>query len=394
MSEPAGRSSAAAPAAVAGSARRRRRAVLTAVLAVAALVAATLLAGPPAGDDGPLDPRSAGPNGLRGLVDLAERFGQQVDTEAKLPVDRSTTLLLVRDHLGAEGRQRVRRWVERGGRLVVADPTSPLHGLEVGGEPVTDLLGPSRRTPDCPLAGLAEVGQVGHAGWRAYRVPDDATGCFPGAAGEAWLVARAVGDGEVVALGSAGPLLNRSLGRDDNAVLAAALLFPDERGAVRILPPDPAALAQGLGDTARPEDAVADLLPETLVGTLVLLALATLLLVLAVGRRLGRPVAERLPPTLPSAELARSVGELLQRAGSRRGASGRLRADARAEVARVLGADPAAPEQLARLATARLHLAPEVARLALLDLPVDHDDALVEVARATAEVRERLTAVS
>lgn len=394
MSERTGPSGAAVPASAAGGGRRRRRAVLVTVLAVAVLVAATLLAGPPAADHGPLDPRSTGPEGLRGLVDLAEQSGKQVDTEVKLSVDRSTNLLVVRDHLGTEGRERVRHWVERGGRLVVADPTSPLHDLEVGGQPVTDLFGPSRRTPDCPLTGLAEVGEVGHAAWRAYRVPDDATGCFPGAAGEAWLVARAVGDGEVVALGSPGPLLNRSLGRDDNAVLAAALLFPDERGAVRILPPDPAALAQGLGDPAGPRHAVAEMLPRTLAGAAVLLAVATLLLVLAVGRRLGRPVDERLPPTLPSAELARSVGQLLQRAGSRRGAAGRLRTDVRAEVARVLGADPAAHEQLAHRATARLHLAPDVARLALLDLPVEDDDALVEVARATAEVRERLTAVS
>ena len=303
---------------------------------------------------------------------------------------------MVRDRLSSEGRDRVRSWVASGGRLVVADPASALHDLHVGGEPVTDLIGPSGRSPACPLASLAAVETVSHAAWRAYQVPDDGTGCFPGANGEAWLVAQDVGDGEVVALGSIEPLLNRSLDREDNAVLAAALLFPEEQGSLRVLPPDPAELGERLrpDEAASPQQAVAELLPDGLPGALALLALATLALLLALGRRLGRPVEERLPPTLPSAELTRSVGELLQRAGSRQGAAVRLRAGARTEVARLLGLDAADHERLVEQATARLPLSGEVIRLALLEQPVADDDELVEVARATAAVRDLLTGVS
>jgi hypothetical protein len=375
---------------------RRRRALIAAVVAVVALVGATLLGGAPAEDGPPLDPRSAAPDGLRGVLDLATEFSHQVDISGDLPSDTSTRLFVVRDRLGSEGRERMRSWVASGGHLVVADPASPLHDLEVGGEPVTDLIGPSRRAPDCALAGLAGVETVRHAAWRSYRVPDDGTGCFPGADGEAWLVARSVGHGEVVALGSVEPLLNRSLDRDDNAVLAAALLFPAERGALVILPPDPAELGEGLrpDEVASPQEAVSDLLPAGLPGALVLLGLATLVLLLALGRRLGRPVEERLPPTLPSAELTRSVGDLLQRAGSRQGAAERLRAGARSEVARVLGVDAAAHQALVDQATARLPLSGEVARVGLLDQPVADDEDLVEVARATAEIRDLLTRVS
>ena len=379
-----------------GADRRRRRGLIAAVLAVAALVAATILGGAPAADGRPLDPRSAAPDGLRGLVDLAETFDQQVDISGDLPSDTSVRLLVVRDRLGDEGRERVRSWVASGGRLVVADPASPLHDLDVGGEPVTDLIGPSRRAPDCPLGGLAAVESVRHAAWRSYLVPDHGTGCFPGAAGEAWLVARGVGDGEVVALGSIEPWLNRSLDREDNAVLAAALLFPDEGGTLRILPPDPTELGERLRpeEALSPQQAVTELLPEGLPGALALLALATLALLLAIGRRLGRPVEERLPPTLPSAELTRSVGDLLERAGSRQGAAARLRAGARTEVARVLGLDAAAHQALVEQATARLSLEPEVAGLALLDQPVVDDEGLVELAQATADIRDLLTRVS
>jgi hypothetical protein len=379
-----------------GGGWRRRRTLVAAVLALAALVGATLLGGAPRQDGPPLDPRSAAPDGLRGVMDLADQLSQQVDISGDLPSDTDTRLLVVRDRLGTEGRQHIRSWVEAGGRLVVADHASPLHGLELGGEPVTDLIGPSGRAPECPLAGLSAVGVVRHAAWRSYLVPDDGTGCFPGSDGEAWLVARSVGEGEVVAVGSIEPLLNRSLDRDDNAVLAAALLFPQEGGSLQVLPPDAAELGERLrpDEAASPQDAVADLLPDGLLGALALVGLATLVLLVAVGRRLGRPVEERLPPTLPSAELTRSVGELLQRAGSRQGAAARLRAGARNEVARVLGLDATAHQVLAEQATARLSLSAEVARLALLDQPVADDDGLVEVARATAEVRELLTRVS
>lgn len=373
----------------------RRRAVLAALVAVTALVAATVLAGPPGTSGAPLDPRSTEPDGLRGVLDLADAMGQDVDIATELPSDTAMHLLVVRDQLGPDGRDRIGRWVEAGGHLVVADPGSPLHDLDAGAAPVTDLVGPSGRQPDCDLGVLADVGTVHHGGWTPYEVPDDGVGCFAGDDG-AWLVARSVGDGTVVALGSPAPLLNQSLDRADNAVLAAALLFPSDGDALRVLPPDRQAQAAAAGQTTPDagSDPVADLLPQALPGALVLAALAVVLLVLALGRRLGRPVEERLPATVPSAELARSVGELLQRAGSRQGAAARLRSGARAEVARALGLAAGDPGLMVAQARTRLRLPTEVAELALLDHPVGDDEQLVAVARATATVHDQLASTA
>lgn len=371
---------------------RRRRAALAGLLALAALVAAAVLTGPPAGERAPLDPTSADPDGLRGLLDLAISFGQDVDIATELPSDTSVRLLLVRDRLGPRGREAVERWVRAGGRLVITDPASGLHDLEAGGAPAADLVGPSARTPTCDLAAVAEVDSVSHADWTPYRVPAGGTGCFPAGPEEAWLVAQTVGEGEVVALGSPAPLVNRNLDRDDNAVLAAGLLFPGDGAALRVLPPDAAAQARAAGEdlgASEGSDPV-DLLPAGLPGALVLVGLAIGAGLLAAGRRLGQPVEETLPPTVPAAELARSVGDLLQRAGSRSGAAHRLRVAARDELATALGVD-GDPQALARHAEARLGVPSETARRALLDLEVGDDEELVAVAEATSQLHAHLT---
>ena len=359
--------------------RRRRGRALAAALAVTALVAGALLAGPPT-DGQPLDPRSTAPDGLRGLVEVAGSMGAQVDISADLPSDTSVHLFIAQDGLDDDTRDEVTAWVRQGGVLVVSDPASPLHGLEPVGQPVSDLVGPRARTPDCGLPALASVGEVSHAGWVGFEAGDDDVACFAGTENP-WLVARPTGEGTLIALGSPAPLLNRSLDRDDNAVLAAALLFPGADARLQILPP---------GEAPPADVAIEELLPDRLPAALAVAALAVLLALLAIGRRTGRPVEERLPPTVPSAELARSVGDLFQRAGRREGAAARLRGQARDDVGRVLGSR-LGPEDLARQIHHRLGTDPDVARRALVDLPVADDDELVGVAEAVEQVRRDLT---
>jgi hypothetical protein len=345
---------------------------------VGLLVVAAVIVGPPASDQ-PLDPSSTASDGLRGVRDLLEGSGVQVDVSLDPPVDISTRGFVPLDLLGAQDRDRWLAWTQAGGTLVVADPGSRLHGLTPAGGGLAGALGATPREPACDVPALAAVGEVVHPAWRGLEVPADAEACFPLGDETAWLVVRPEGRGTVVALGAADPFTNGQLDRADNAVLAAALLAPSPGDRVVIVPRP----AVGGGDTT-----LVDLVPARVWGGLLLLLVAALLGVLWRGRRLGLPVADRLPPVVPAAELARSVAGLLQRAGSRDGAARQLRASCRRDVGARLGAPAGTdPETLVALLAARTGLDHETARLALLDTPVPDDRALVEVARATRSAR-------
>jgi hypothetical protein len=348
---------------------------------VALLVLAAVIAGPPATDE-PLDPDSVAPEGLRGVRDLLQTVGVQTDVSLDLPVDMSTILFVPVDRLGERRHEAIAAWVRDGGTLVVADPSSRLHGLGSSPPGFEGAFGATPRTPACPLEALAEVDEVVHADWSGLTVPDGATGCFPIDDEAAWLVARPEGAGTIVALGSAAPFTNRNLDRADNAVLAASLLGAAPGDQVVFVPRPPL----GEGDAT-----LLDLVAPRVWRGLGVLLVASLLGVLWRSRRLGPPVPERLPPVVPAAELARSVAGLLQRAHSREGAAAQLRVHTRREVGARLGAPGSASgEELAQLAVARTEVPPDVARTALVDGPVPDDGELVEVARAAGTLRRAL----
>jgi hypothetical protein len=349
------------------------------VAMVGLLVAAAVVAGPPASET-PLDPDSTASDGLRGVRDLLTQVGVDVEVSLERPIDISAKVFVPLDLLGTERREALLDWVREGGTLVVADAGSPLHGLAAGGTGLAGALGATPRPPACDLVALAEVDEVVHAGWRGLEVPDGADSCFPiGDDGEAWMVVRPEGDGTLVALGSADPFTNGQLDRADNAVLAAALLGPAPGDRLVMVPRPPV----GEGETG-----LLDLVPVRVWRGLAVLLVAATLGLLWRSRRLGPPVAERLPPVVPAAELARSVAALLQRAHSRQGAADQLRSGARREVAQRLGAGTTAGGlELAALVSARTAVDAETARLGLVDHPVEDDDSLVAVARAAAEVR-------
>jgi hypothetical protein len=345
---------------------------------VGLLVLAAVLVGPPASDT-PLDPDSTGSDGLRGVRDLLEASGAQVDVSLEPPVDISTRAFVPLDLLAADDRDGWQAWVRAGGTLVVADPGSRLHGLTPAGGGLAGALGATPRPPACDLRALEAVEEVIHAGWRGYEVPTDADACFPVGEDGAWLVVRTEGRGTVVALGAPDPFTNGQLDRADNAVLAAALLAPSPGDRLVIVPRP----AVGGGDTT-----LVDLVPPRIWRGLLLLLVAAGLGVLWRGRRLGPPVADRLPPVVPAAELARSVADLLQRAGSRDGAARQLRADARRDVGARLGAPIGTdPTALVELLAARTGVDRATAGTALLDTPVTDDRELVAIARAVRRAR-------
>lgn len=364
------------------SAPRRTRRWPWLVVAAVSLVVVAVLSAP--ASDVPFDPDGVGPEGLRGVVDLLRAVDVEVAVSLEPPEDTATRVFVPVDRLGTDRREALRSWVRDGGTLVVAGTTSPLHELVGVNDPLGGF-GTTERELTCdPEALIGPVGEVAQQGWDGLQVPPEADGsCVELEEGIAWLVTRPEGRGRIVAIGSPDVFVNARLGRADNAVLAAALLGPAPGDRLVIVPRPPV----GEGDTAL-LDLVA---PRVWQGALVLLV-ALLVGLIARSRRLGPPVPEALPPVLAAAELAVSVGELLQRAGDRDTAARRLRADARRSTARALGlAADLDAEDLAVLAAERTGVDARLAVTALADSPVPDDHSLVAIARAVHVLRSRLT---
>ena len=367
---------------------RRLGLVLAALLVL--IVGALLLA--PDETWRPLDPDSPAPDGLLGVVELLGSVDVDVDVSTDLPSNTSTNVFIPVDALDDDARDGWEDWARSGGTLIVADPMSPLHGLDPAEAPLDLAFGTSELPPSCDL--LEDVEVVRHGAWDGLIAPADATTCFPFGADEgdaaaepdaadgdaaAWLVARSLGDGALIALGSPGPFTNAALDDADNAVFAASLLAPQPGDRLQVVPRP---------EVGAPDQGLVDLISGRVWLAFALSAIAVLLAALWRGRRLGPPVAERLPPVVPSAELARSVAGLLQRAGDREAAARRLRAGLRRDVARTLGAGgQVEPTVLVEQLVARTSVARSDAERAVLDLPVDDERALVAVADAARRVR-------
>lgn len=373
----------ARPTSVAGSAYLRLRLtpgrVVALVAGLAAIVLGIVVIGPGTQPGLPLDPRSTEPNGLAGLVDLLGQLDVEVTIDHEVPTDPATTVFLPVDQLSTEHRDEVRAFAHAGGTLVVAGAGALAHDLTPAHAPLSDMFGSTTFGPSCEE--LPQVRAVRHSDWQAMEVPDDATACFPSPAddGTAWLVSVPHGEGRIIALGSGAPFTNQLLDEDDNAVLAVSLLGPAPGDEVVVIPRPEV----GEGDTP-----LLELVPDGVWRGVWLLVAAVVVAALWRGRRLGAPVEERLPPVLPSAELARSVGHLFQRVGDRDAAARRLRSQLRRELRQQLGAAPTLPSaELAELTASRTAVALDDAHLALVDTPVADDRALTDLAAAVARVR-------
>ena len=347
----------------------RRQAVVT--VAVAALVlGALLVAGGPDGGGPPLSPDGTGPLGTKALVLLLGELGAEVDVTRSPPTPEHDVALVLADDLDDAGRQAVGAWVDAGGTLVMADPSSPLAPPAQGTTTAAIL------DRGCDVPALAGVERVAPSGGVLFVPGEGATDCFDG-----FVVVRDT----VVAVGGAGVFVNGVLGDEDNAALAAALLAPAPGTRVAfLLPPLPGGGTRSLGDLVG--DGVRSLLWQ--------LTVAFVLFALWRARRLGRVVAERQPVELPASELVVAVGHLLQQARHREAAGNLLRDDLRRALAERLGLGPAAPpEQVAELASTRTGI--PAARLlhVLRPSPLDGTDDLLGLAVEAEALRREVTHV-
>jgi hypothetical protein len=344
------------------------------LLAGAGILLAVFLIGRPRSDGPPLDPSSSGKLGTRALVLLLEDLGADVTVRAGAPSAADDVVLVLSDDLDEGQRSAVRRRVVAGGRLVVADPSSPLQPFARG-----DALGPGTLRRRCAVPALADVETVDPVGGVGFDVPATGTPCFPSPGG-AFVAVADVGRGTVVGIGGAGALTNSSLGEVDNAVLAGALLAPREGTHVAVLRP------AAIGGGGR---SLNDLVAPGVKGALVQLGVAFLLYALWRARRLGAPVLEPQPVPLAASELVVAVGQLLQRAGRRDQAGALLRADLRRRLAERLGLPLDAPaEAVATAASARTGVPVERLRAALAPAHLARDDELIALSAEVAAVEE------
>lgn len=265
----------------------------------------------------PLDPRSVADDGAKGLVDLIDSFGGDVELGVSVPAERHDVAILLRDDQGTEQRDAVESWVRSGGRLVVADPASPLTPRAVAAAPTNE---------SCTTVALGEVEELAGTSAR-YQQPADGTSCLNGT-----VTVDPVGDGFVVSLGGPEPLLNEYLDQADNSVLAVNLIAPRAGTRVAFLETTPV--------TGTETEELTDLVPRWVWVLLIQLGVAFILFAWWKARRLGAPVAEPVPVAIEGSELAIARGRLLQGIHRPEDAAVELRAATLHEIRQRLGLPP------------------------------------------------------
>ncbi|MGH9086494.1 MAG: DUF4350 domain-containing protein [Acidimicrobiales bacterium] len=361
-------------------ARVPRGAVIGVGVAVALLLAA--YAGGRPGDDGPpLDPRSDGPLGTSALVSLLERLGAEVELSVGLPTGDDDVALLLQDRLTEEQAIDLEAWVRGGGTLVVTDPTSRFTPTLTGPDLTLD---PSNLEPgSCTIAALADVEEVDGGSAARYEVAEVDDLCFGDREDGAFVVARAQGGGDVIAVGGAAFATNELLDEADNAVLAATLLAPAPGGRVRFVE---APVPAGGGD-----DSLGDLVPDAVKRALAQLAVAFVLYALWRAIRLGKPVVEDQPVEIASSELVAAIGRLLGRTRSPGAAAETMRGELRRTLRARLGVPvDAPPTTLAEVTAARTGASVDDVLRAVDDRPVTTDDELLAVARSVAAIHQEV----
>ena len=359
----------------------RRRGLVGGALVVLALVAVLLLSNPRQDRYSlpPLAPRGTGPDGTAALVELLRQEGADVRIGG-LPDEEDDVVLMLQETLSGAAAGDLRRWVEGGGTLVVADPGASLAARSLDPESV------ATEAETCRIDALAAVDTVEPGLPTIFPQAPPNTPCFTD--GDlAGLVVTRRDAGLVVSLADPVVLTNDVLGQGDNAVLAAALMVPYAGVDVRVLDPH-----RFIGDEGETGDGtVLGALPRRGSQAVTQLVIAFLAWGLIRARRLGRPVVEELPVPLPASDLVLASGHLLDRNGDVADAAERLRRRTRRDlgVALGLGPDPH-PDELAAALRTRAGVDAALVHTALL-APVVDEAALVATSAHLDRLRRELT---
>lgn len=357
------------------------RVVLVALaLLIAVNLALQLLASTTRGAD-ETAPRSSsfstGETGVAGWAELLQRNDRSTSAlRGRVTADsvEPDHALVVLDPGGLEATEAraVRRFVERGGRLVAGG--SSVEGLLrtlFDEPPEWSAAGVPRAEPDgdAPeVAGIAEVATAGAGSWRTVGE----TRAILSGGGRVLASAADLGAGRVVMLADPSPLQNRLLDRSDNA--AFALRITGTTGAVQFAEgPHGYGDATGLGA-----------IPTRWKWALAGLAVAALVGAVAAGRRLGPPEDEARPLPPPRRVYVDAVAQALARTRRPAGALAPLQAATRARLARRAGLGPDAGEPELRAAATRLGWT--TAETDALFAPVRDDEDVLAAGRALARV--------
>jgi hypothetical protein len=309
-----------------GSAPGRRRAgprrAAFWVLLVALLVLVAVVAGLSSLPTDNLDPASAGPGGTRALAQLLAQRGLSVQT-TRTPTAAAgqTTVVAFPATLSGEALAALVRSAAGGTVLLVGADATELQAAGLGAAAGGGSRPDRARAPGCSLPAARTAGNA-DLGGQTYRGGEL---CY-----DASLSVRHLGAGTLILLGDATPLTNAALARDGDAALTVGLL--DSHRQVRWLLAPAAGTAAAVG-AQRP---LSSFLPHRLVVAVAELALAVVLLALVRGRRLGPPVSEPLPVTVPATETALGRARLYQAARARDPAAQALRAGTRDRLGRRL----------------------------------------------------------
>jgi hypothetical protein len=249
-----------------------------------------------------------GPYGTSAYATLLARSGHDVvrlrDDLRDLDLGpRLTVVLLWPDAISAEDAMVLRRFLARGGRLVVADIDPGAWLADVVPDPprwADEPLGVTH-----PLALVPETSGIDSLapGVEGRFVSAGSAAPIAGNASALLAVVARVGSGRAVLLADGAPLVNSRLAHRDDAAFALALAGPGR----------PVAFVESVHGYGRASGVGA--LPGRFRGALVLLGLAGAVLVLARGRRLGpaQPQGRELAPA--RAAYAEGLAGVLVRSG-------------------------------------------------------------------------------
>lgn len=364
-----------------GGTDRRSRVGFGVALAVGLGLVVWAVGSPPQ-DGEPLDPRSSGELGARGLVLFLRELGADTRITGELPTADDDVLVVLEDRYGGETRDGVVDWVVAGGTLVVADPLSPLAPATVdpSGLGAFGLEDEQLSRGDCDIDALEGADTVTQAVAR-YEVDPAAASCF-GDGTAAYVVVEPKGAGTVVAIGGPTGFTNQQLDQHDHAVVAGSLMAPTPGTSVVLAERPPI----GDGDTS-----LADLVAPGVKAALIQLGVAFAVYALFRARRFGRPVAEPLPVQIAGSELVTAVGRLLQQSKDPGRAAAMLSADLRRLLGSRLGLGADADAHaVAQAASARTGVDEARIAAALSPGPVEDEQALVDTARTIESVTQEV----